>query len=259
MERVDQAEVVNANEASSSSGLWVFGYGSLCWNPGFEFRKSVTGCIKGFIRKFWQGNATHRGTEEKKSACCVFTEYLLYAPEREGGKGPPPLSGLQISKGVVWGRAFLLQGEAALPYLTTRECHLGGYISTITTVYPQHGVDTKPFPALLYLATPNNRHWLGESPLSQIIVSYVCCYRHWLGEAPLHEIACQIMESSGPSGHNVEYLLRLASFMKEQVPEAMDDHLFTLEIMFVRYFQKKCIESRTISRHDDYFYIINKM
>nr|CAD7193958.1 unnamed protein product [Timema douglasi] len=135
-------------------------------------------------------------------------------------------------RGVVWGRAFLLQGEAALPYLTTRECQLGGYISTITTVYPQPGVDTKPFPALLYLATPNNRPWLGESPQSQVVVSCVCCYRHWLGEAPLHEIACQIMESSGPSGHNVEYLLRLASFMKEQVPEAMDDHLFTLEIMF---------------------------
>lgn len=47
------------------NGLWIFGYGSLCWNPGFEFNRSITGHIKGFERKFWQGNATHRGTAEK--------------------------------------------------------------------------------------------------------------------------------------------------------------------------------------------------
>ena len=45
--------------------LWVFGYGSLCWNPGFKFGDSVVGHIEGFSRKFWQGNTTHRGTEEK--------------------------------------------------------------------------------------------------------------------------------------------------------------------------------------------------
>lgn len=57
--------------AVETSGLWVFGYGSLCWNPGFEFKKSMTGFIKGFGRRFWQGNATHRGTIEK-----VFELYL---------------------------------------------------------------------------------------------------------------------------------------------------------------------------------------
>ena len=47
--------------------LWVFGYGSLCWLPGFTYGDSVVGHIQGFARRFWQGNATHRGTKEKAS------------------------------------------------------------------------------------------------------------------------------------------------------------------------------------------------
>ena len=30
-----------------TNSLWVFGYGSLCWRPGFEYGDSVIGHIKG--------------------------------------------------------------------------------------------------------------------------------------------------------------------------------------------------------------------
>lgn len=191
-----------AGDASDAeaSGLWVFGYGSLCWHPGFDFRRSVTGFVRGYTRKFWQGNTTHRGTENQPGRVATLVE------EREG---------------VVWGRAFELSGEAALPYLANRECKLGGYITKFTTFYPKRPCQddagssgsglfpAQPFPALLYVATPSNRLWLGDAPLCQI--------------------AQEIVECRGATGHNVEYLLRLAEYMRAAAPEADDDHLFALE------------------------------
>ena len=32
--------------------FWVFGYGSLVWNPGFEYDEKVIGCIKDYRRVF---------------------------------------------------------------------------------------------------------------------------------------------------------------------------------------------------------------
>ncbi|XP_034248487.1 glutathione-specific gamma-glutamylcyclotransferase 1 [Thrips palmi] len=189
-------------DSAATSGLWVFGYGSLCWHPGFDFHRSVTGYIKGYARKFWQGNTTHRGTENQPGRVATLVE------EKDG---------------VVWGRAFELSGEAALPYLANRECKLGGYITNFATFFPKRpclddagvgggvpgGVPVQPFAALLYVATPSNRLWLGDAPL------------------PL--MAHQIVECRGATGHNVEYLLRLAEYMRHAAPEADDDHLFSLE------------------------------
>ena len=36
----------------------------------------------------------------------------------------------------------------------------------------------------------------------------------------------QVVESEGPSGHNVEYVLRLAAWQREALPHIKDDHLY---------------------------------
>lgn len=172
----------------NDNGLWIFGYGSLCWYPGFAYNKSTTGFVKGFSRRFWQGNATHRGTTEKPGRVATLIEN---------------------KEGIVYGRAFQVKDATALPYLNKRECSLGGYLNTISTFHTRDG--KKSFPVIIYIATKENQHWLGE--------------------APLCTIAKQITECSGPSGHNAEYLLRLAEFMHNYMPEAQDEHLFTLELL----------------------------
>ncbi|XP_011167844.1 glutathione-specific gamma-glutamylcyclotransferase 1 [Solenopsis invicta] len=168
--------------------LWVFGYGSLCWNPGFSYIRSTTGYVRGFSRRFWQGNTTHRGTIEKPGRVATLIE------DKEA---------------TVYGRAFQLQDSAALSYLENRECSLGGYLMTIATFHSRVG--DRQFPVVIYIATNKNEQWLGE--------------------ASLQTIARQITECSGLSGHNVEYLLRLAEFMHRYLPEAHDEHLFTLEML----------------------------
>lgn len=184
---------VNNNAATDATSVWVFGYGSLCWYPGFQYSKCVTGYIRGYVRRFWQGNTTHRGTPEKPGRVATLVE------DKEG---------------ITWGCAYKVTGDSALEYLKQRECTLGGYVTIDTKFFPRVAVENsdicgEAFPVLVYIATDKNAHWLGENSISSI--------------------AQQIVDSSGPSGHNVEYVLKLANFMKEEISEAYDEHLFCLE------------------------------
>lgn len=43
---------------------WVFGYGSLIWNPGFEFRSAHLARLHGYHRQFCIRSARYRGTAQ---------------------------------------------------------------------------------------------------------------------------------------------------------------------------------------------------
>jgi cation transport protein ChaC len=45
--------------------LWVFGYGSLMWNPGFEFVARAPALLRGYHRSFCVYSHEYRGTPER--------------------------------------------------------------------------------------------------------------------------------------------------------------------------------------------------
>ncbi|XP_059619245.1 glutathione-specific gamma-glutamylcyclotransferase 1 [Phlebotomus argentipes] len=185
---------INNNDPDEDiPSVWVFGYGSLCWNPGFEFTKCITGYIRGYVRRFWQGNTTQRGTTDKPGRVATLVEN---------------------KEGITWGCAYKIAGPTALDYLKQRECKLGGYIVEYTKFFPRvasrdSAHSGEAFPVLLYIASDENDQWVGEEPVASL--------------------ATHIVDARGSCGHNIEYLLRLATFMREELPHAHDDHLFELE------------------------------
>ncbi len=44
--------------------LWVFGYGSLLWNPGFEPAQMKTAVLRDYARSFCMLSIHHRGTDD---------------------------------------------------------------------------------------------------------------------------------------------------------------------------------------------------
>ncbi len=53
------------DQVDLSAGVWVFGYGSLIWNPAFHFTDRVAGTVHGFHRRFCLWAHLGRGRPEQ--------------------------------------------------------------------------------------------------------------------------------------------------------------------------------------------------
>lgn len=93
--------------------------------------------------------------------------------------------------------------DAVLAALDHRE--QGGY-TRLDLQVELRGPASREITALTYVAAPDNPYWLGPAPLAAI--------------------ARQIARARGPSGPNIEYLLRLAAALREL--EVDDPHVFDL-------------------------------
>lgn len=115
--------------------LWVFGYGSLMWRPGFRFEEAVLARLHGAHRSLCVLSHTHRGTPRRPGlvlgldhgGSCVGIAYRV-APEN---------------------------GESVVEYLRERELDTTVYAETRRNIRLNDGRHSE-VPALLY--TVNRRH-----------------------------------------------------------------------------------------------------
>nr|XP_017230342.1 PREDICTED: putative glutathione-specific gamma-glutamylcyclotransferase 2 [Daucus carota subsp. sativus]XP_017230343.1 PREDICTED: putative glutathione-specific gamma-glutamylcyclotransferase 2 [Daucus carota subsp. sativus] len=155
--------------------LWVFGYGSLVWNFGFEYDEKVIGFIKDYKRVFDLACIDHRGTPEHPARTCTL-EY------EEGA--------------ICWGVAYCIRGglekeRAAMEYLERRECEYDR--KTIVEFFKEEDSEQPAITGMLvFTSTPDK-----------------VSNRYYLGPAPLEDMARQIATAHGPCGNNRDYIFLL--------------------------------------------------
>ncbi|XP_052706369.1 glutathione-specific gamma-glutamylcyclotransferase 1-like [Crassostrea angulata] len=199
----------------------VFGYGSLLWKVNFNYSSRDHGHIKGFQRKFWQNNKTHRGTEEKPGRVAILHE----------AEEDKTLSGVMFT---IKGASDI---EDAKQKLDTRETVLGGYISIQTTFYDEYGVQSE---VTVFTATPDNDLYVGQ----------ICDHPH----DDVEHISTQVVGAQGRAGTNAEYVIKLANYVRRHFPNEDDEHLFLLEKKVTEKLRNR---SRTIQINYDHMNDIN--
>ncbi|CEP09689.1 hypothetical protein [Parasitella parasitica] len=191
----------STKDSMHSDGIWVFGYGSLIWKPPIHYEQKQIGYIKNYVRRFWQHSEDHRGTPEKPGRVVTLIPYDEWKT----------IESVEGHDTVTWGVAFKIPSddvEATRAYLDHREKN--GYTVHTVDVFSFEDDETPTVKnALVYIGTTDNEAYVGP--------------------APANEIAQQIHDSYGPSGWNAEYLLNLATALREISPGAKDDHVFELE------------------------------
>ncbi|GFQ03692.1 putative glutathione-specific gamma-glutamylcyclotransferase 2 [Phtheirospermum japonicum] len=172
--------------------FWVFGYGSLVWNPGFEFDEKVIGFIKDYKRVFDLACIDHRGTPEHPARTCT----------------------LEQNEGVLcWGAAYCVRGgpekeKAAMAYLERRECE---YDQKTLVDFFKEGEPEQPLltGVIVFTSTPDK-----------------ISNKYYLGPAPIEDMARQIATAFGPCGNNRDYLFLLEKAMFDIGHE--DDYIIEL-------------------------------
>ena len=124
--------------------MWVFGYGSLVWNPGFEAVERVIARLPGYRRSFCMRSIHHRGTPETPGLVLALDR----APEAA-------CAGLAL-------RADPDRADAVLAYLRDRELVSAAYHEARRDV---HLADGRTVEAVTYVVDPDHDQYCGDLDL----------------------------------------------------------------------------------------------
>ncbi|MBD3676920.1 MAG: gamma-glutamylcyclotransferase [Rhodobacteraceae bacterium] len=124
--------------------LWIFGYGSLMWNPGFPVAERVLATLPGYARTFCMWSIHHRGTPEKPGLVLALDEH---------------------HEAACHGLAFAVTGgaeEETIAYLRERELISSAYLERELSVTL---VDGRRVDAVTYVVDPHHEQYCGGLPL----------------------------------------------------------------------------------------------
>ncbi|SEO78317.1 cation transport protein ChaC [Salinihabitans flavidus] len=126
--------------------MWVFGYGSLLWYPGFEYEERVIAQLDGWHRSFCMSSIHHRGTVE--------TPGLVLALDASEGAHCQGLA-LSVREGY--------EAET-LEYLRARELVSSAYLET---ALPVDLADGRRVEAVTFVIDPHHVQYCGALDLER--------------------------------------------------------------------------------------------
>lgn len=140
------ASVKEPDTGSQQVSLWVFGYGSLLWNPGFEIAETRPARLSGYARSFCMWSIHHRGTEENPG--------LVLALDQQDGAQCDGLA-LQAAAGT--------EAET-LAYLRERELVSSAYLER---TLPINLNDGRTVEAVTYVIDPDHVQYTTDMSLDR--------------------------------------------------------------------------------------------
>jgi cation transport protein ChaC len=132
-------------ERAPDEDIWVFGYGSLIWNPAFYFDEQRVGRLYGYHRRFCMQIFSGRGSAKQPG--------LMLALDRGGS-----------CSGVVF-RISREQADEELGIIWQREMISGSYMPRWLEVRTPAG----PVQAITFVVNRAHNRYIGELPESEVV------------------------------------------------------------------------------------------
>jgi glutathione-specific gamma-glutamylcyclotransferase len=156
------------NTRSTDAALWVFGYGSLIWRPGFAFIERHPATLSGYHRSLCVYSHVHRGTPERPG--------LVFGLDRGGS-----------CRGMAF-KVLPQDRDAVIGYLREREQVTSVYLERHISIRidGSHRQNTQPLTAMTYVVDRQHRQYAGRLEREKLLQ--------------------MVRQAAGISGHNPDYV-----------------------------------------------------